>query len=95
MDTLISNIFVPMHENLLFFHIRQLHFDVFTGDTSDLYTKQVLMVRKERGRINNINMEDLNFKGKSGELCQLTPHTIGKFDEYCEKWTVMINLCFW
>ena len=26
------------------------------------------------------------FKGKSGDLCQLTPHTIAKISEYCKKW---------
>lgn len=28
----------------------------------------------------------IHFEGKSGELCQLTPHTIDKISEYCEKW---------
>lgn len=26
------------------------------------------------------------FKGKSGDLCKLTPHTIAKISEYCKKW---------
>ena len=31
----------------------------------------------------------IHFEGKSGELCLLTPHTISKISEYCDKW---INL---
>ena len=26
------------------------------------------------------------FKGKSGDLCQLTSHTIAKISKYCKKW---------
>ena len=28
----------------------------------------------------------IHFKGKSGEICKLTSHTIIKINEYCEKW---------
>ena len=38
-DTLILNIFVPTHENLLFFHIRRLKSYIFTGRLIQYYTK--------------------------------------------------------